>query len=69
MRCLVAAVALVLVVFGATTMAVAAVPEPRVALVTGNSAYEDSPLANPVNDAYPMAETLRGLGEGANSAS
>ncbi len=35
---------------------------PRVALVIGNSAYRDTPLANPVNDARLMAETLRGLG-------
>ncbi len=62
MRCLVAAVALVLVVFGATTMAVAAVPEPRVALVIGNSAYSATPLKNPENDARLIAETLRSLG-------
>ncbi len=36
--------------------------EPRVALVIGNSAYRDAPLANPANDARLMAETLRGLG-------
>ncbi len=35
---------------------------PRIALVIGNSAYWDSPLANPANDARLMAETLRGLG-------
>ena len=34
----------------------------RVALVIGNSAYADIPLANPVNDARLMSETLRGLG-------
>ncbi len=39
-----------------------AAAEQRVALVIGNSAYEDTPLANPVNDARLMAETLRGLG-------
>lgn len=34
----------------------------RVALVIGNSAYPASPLANPVNDARAMSETLRVLG-------
>jgi hypothetical protein len=38
-----------------------AATEPRVALVIGNSAYADIPLANPVNDARLMSETLRGL--------
>lgn len=36
--------------------------ERRVALVIGNSAYRDSPLSNPVNDARDMAAALRGLG-------
>lgn len=36
--------------------------EPRIALVIGNSAYVDSPLANPASDARLMAETLSGLG-------
>ena len=37
--------------------------ESRVALVIGNGAYKHAPvLANPVNDATGMAETLRGLG-------
>lgn len=36
--------------------------EQRVALVIGNSAYKDSPLRNPSNDASDMAQTLRGLG-------
>ena len=62
MKRLAAAVALVLVLFGAMNIATAAVPEPRVALVIGNSAYADAPLANPANDARLMAETLRGLG-------
>ena len=62
MRHLVAAVALLFVICGATTIATAAAPEPRVALVIGNSAYQNAPLANPVNDARLMAETLRGLG-------
>lgn len=34
----------------------------RVALVIGNSAYKDSPLPNPVNDASDIAATLRTLG-------
>ena len=42
----------------------AATPEPRVALVIGNSAYggEIGDLANPAKDARLMAETLRKLG-------
>jgi hypothetical protein len=36
--------------------------ERRVALVIGNSAYKDSPLLNPVNDARDMAAALRGMG-------
>ncbi len=37
--------------------------EKRVALVIGNSAYENTaPLKNPSNDAVDVAETLRGLG-------
>lgn len=32
--------------------------EPRIALVIGNSAYRDSPLVNPVNDARAIAKTL-----------
>jgi uncharacterized caspase-like protein len=40
-----------------------AVPgEHRVALVIGNSAYKESPLRNPVNDAKDMAAKLRSLG-------
>ena len=35
---------------------------PRIALVIGNGAYAEAPLANPVNDARLIAETLRGLG-------
>jgi len=34
--------------------------EKRVALVVGNAAYRDRPLANPVNDAQLMQATLRG---------
>lgn len=36
--------------------------ERRVALVIGNSAYENAPLKNPVNDAQDMTQALRGLG-------
>ena len=36
--------------------------EQRIALVIGNSAYPDIPLANPVNDARLMATTLRAQG-------
>jgi formylglycine-generating enzyme required for sulfatase activity len=36
--------------------------ETRLALVIGNSAYANSPLKNPINDARAMAQTLRGLG-------
>ena len=62
MRHLVPVFALLFVVCGATTIATAAALEPRVALVIGNGAYPNAPLANPVNDARLMAETLRGLG-------
>ena len=34
----------------------------RAALITGNSAYANSPLINPANDARAMAEVLRSLG-------
>lgn len=33
----------------------------RVAIVIGNSAYPDAPLANPVKDARSMADTLRAM--------
>ena len=36
--------------------------EPRIALVIGNAAYAEGPLANPVNDARDMAAALRQLG-------
>jgi len=36
--------------------------EKRVALVIGNSSYNDSPLRNPVNDASDIASTLETLG-------
>ena len=52
-----------LLVLGFVGPALAATtPEARVALVIGNSAYKDVPLANPANDARLMAATLRGLG-------
>ncbi|MGR9052380.1 MAG: caspase family protein [Gammaproteobacteria bacterium] len=36
-----------------------ALAEKRIALVIGNSAYRDSPLTNPVNDAKDMSEALK----------
>ena len=36
--------------------------EPRIALVMGNGAYAEGPLANPVNDARDMAGALREFG-------
>jgi hypothetical protein len=47
-----------LVAYGSNTIAL----EPRVALVIGNSSYNDFPLVNPVNDADDMARTLAALG-------
>ena len=40
----------------------AAQPEPRIALVIGNAAYQFGSLRNPVNDATDMAATLKPLG-------
>lgn len=40
----------------------AAAAERRVALVIGNSAYQKSPLKNPVNDATDVAAKLRNMG-------
>jgi formylglycine-generating enzyme required for sulfatase activity/uncharacterized caspase-like protein len=37
-------------------------PEQRVALVIGNSAYQNAPLKNPVNDARAIAAKLKELG-------
>ena len=49
-----------LILFASLTSASA---EKRIALVVGNSAYQNvTPLDNPANDASLMAETLRGLG-------
>ena len=62
MRCLVSAVALVLIIFGATKIATAAVSGPRVVLVIGNSADDTPPLKNPANDARLIAKTLRSFG-------
>lgn len=57
---------LALTAVGVVTMVMAAqaqAPEDlRVALVIGNAAYSDAPLANPGNDARAMGDTLRGLG-------
>lgn len=39
-----------------------AAKEKRLALVIGNSNYQDAPLANPVNDARDLASTLRSIG-------
>src|SRR5262245_8295997 len=39
-----------------------AVKNKRLALVIGNAAYKESPLANPVNDARDMSQLLTGLG-------
>ena len=39
-----------------------AASESRIALVIGNGAYKDSPLANPANDARDVAVALEGLG-------
>lgn len=56
---LVSFVALIAVCFGLASPAFAAA---RIALVIGNSEYENAPLANPARDAALMAETLREVG-------
>ena len=62
MRALNAAIAGILLVI-ATVAAAPALAEKRVALVIGNSAYENTPpLANPVNDATDMAAALKSVG-------
>ncbi len=52
---------ILLLAFAGTTQAATpsdpSAPEPRVALVIGNSAYDTSPLKNPANDARLIAET------------
>src|SRR5579872_4042180 len=44
-----------------SAMPASAETDHRIALVIGNAAYQDVPLANPVNDARGMAESLRRL--------
>ena len=52
-----------LVVLMLLGLASPALADKRVALVIGNSAYQNvAPLENPVNDAKLMADTLKGLG-------
>jgi len=61
---LVARLALVLVAATLVVTAAVAAPKgpPRYALVIGNAAYRDAPLANPVNDARDMARALERTG-------
>ena len=61
MRILVLVAIIVLVAVGPARHDAAWAAEPRVALVIGNSAYADIPLANPVNDARLISQTLRDL--------
>ncbi|MEO1475518.1 MAG: SUMF1/EgtB/PvdO family nonheme iron enzyme [Pseudomonadota bacterium] len=63
-RILFPAFLLLFVSFAARAMPTAQPPEPRVALVIGNSSYEQTGwyLENPVKDAELMASTLAGLG-------
>ena len=56
MRRLIIAFLVVLGLIG--PVAAATTPEPRVALIIGNSAYRSAPLANPANDARLIAKTL-----------
>ena len=51
-----------IVLFTYLCMASPTIAATRVALVIGNSAYKNSPLLNPVNDAKLMAKTLRSTG-------
>jgi len=53
--------ALMLTVLAAAS-AWAETPQHRLALVIGNSAYESSPLNNPVNDATDMGTMLKSMG-------
>jgi uncharacterized caspase-like protein len=54
---------IVLAILGLAMVAAPAAADKRVALVIGNSAYQNvARLENPVNDARLMADTLRGLG-------
>jgi uncharacterized caspase-like protein len=54
--------AIVVVAGGLVTQARAQAPEPRIALVIGNSAYKAGALATPANDAGLIAETLQEAG-------
>jgi uncharacterized caspase-like protein len=55
-------VAVVLLAAAATATGASAAAESRIALVIGNEAYKDSPLANPVNDARAVSAALRAAG-------
>lgn len=59
LRALAAGAALLM---ASTPVIAQAVAESRTALVIGNAAYKQSPLANPVNDATDIAQALRGAG-------
>jgi hypothetical protein len=61
-RRLTMSVAALIIGWAATADAQAPRAESRIALVIGNSAYRDTPLRNPVNDARAMTKTLRELG-------
>ena len=60
MKCLTNKIRVLLVVI-LTTLSLAATAQERIALVIGNSNYEISPLANTLNDAQDIAETLKEL--------
>ena len=60
-RLIVATLMTCLPLAGVDAMAQAS-PEKRVALVIGNGAYQQAPLANPVNDAADLSAALRRLG-------
>ena len=49
-------------VFAGVSVSAQAPLDVRVALIIGNSAYANSPLVNPANDARAMGEVLRSLG-------
>ena len=55
------ALAAVLLVMLVGPVLAATTPEPRVALVIGNSAYDTSPLKNPANDARLIADNSGGF--------
>jgi len=59
-KCLTNKIRVLLVVI-LTTLSLAATAQERVALVIGNSNYVVSPLANTLNDAQDIAETLKEL--------